>query len=67
MEGHQFRDRMGLPVTCSSREALQVYDEMLLVYVSLRESALPLARRVLQLDPDFVLAHCLLVSALLWG
>ena len=59
----EFRDCMGLPVTCSSEEALRLYNEMLLVYISLRESALPLARAVLELEPRFALAHCVLVGA----
>ena len=58
----EFRDCMGLPVTCASEEALRLYNEMLLVDISLWESALPLVRAVLELEPRFVLAHCVLVG-----
>ena len=58
----EFRDCMDLPVTCASEEALRLYNEMLLVYIAVRESALPLVRAVLELEPRFVLAHCVLVG-----
>lgn len=57
------QDCVGLPVTCSSHEALEVLDRMLVAAVSFREFPLPLARRALEIDPDLALAHCMLVSA----
>ena len=56
-------DCAGLSVTCASREAVQLFDELLVQYISVRKSVLPLARRILALDPDFVLVHCVMVSA----
>ena len=55
-------DREGLPVTCTNLEALPVYNEMLLVNMAVRESALSRVQSVLELDPGFILAHCILVS-----
>ena len=56
-------DREGLPVTCTNLEALPVYNEMLLVNMAVRESALSLVQSVLEIDPGFILAHCVLVRA----
>ena len=57
----QLRDREELPVTCTNEEALPVYDEMLLVNMAVRQSALSLVQSVLELDPGFILARCVLV------
>ena len=57
-----FRDFAGLAVTCANQEALQVLDRLLVAAVSFREFPLPLARRAVELDAGFILAHCLLVS-----
>ena len=61
--GGKLCDCTGLPVTCASREAVQLFDELLVQFISVRKSVLPLARRILALDPDFILVHCLMVSA----
>ena len=55
-------DREGLPVTCTNLDALPVYNEMLLVNMAVRESALSQVQSVLELDQGFILAHCILVS-----
>ena len=55
-------DREGLPVTCTNPDALPVYNEMLLVNMAVRESALSRVQTVLEIDPGFILAHCVLVS-----
>ena len=55
-------DREGLPVTCTNLDALPVYNDMLLVNMAVRESALSRVQSVLELDPGFILAHCILVS-----
>ena len=56
------RDCAGLTVTCTNPDALPTYNEMLLVTMAKRESPLSLAQSVLELDPGFTLAHCLLVG-----
>ena len=61
--GGKLCDCTGLPVTCASREAVKLFDELLVQFISVRKSVLPLARRILALDPDFILVHCLMVSA----
>jgi hypothetical protein len=53
-------DREGLPVTCTNLDALPVYNEMLLVNMAVRESALSQVQSVLELDQGFILAHCIL-------
>ena len=55
-------DREGLSVTCTNGDALPLYNDMLLVFMSVRESALSLVQSVLKTDPGFVLVHCVLVS-----
>ena len=55
------RDFAGAAVTCARREALEVLDKMLVTAVSFIEFPLVLARRAVELDPDLVLAHCMLV------
>ena len=59
-------DREGLPVTCTNPEALPVFNEMLLVNMTVRESALSRVQAVLEIDPGFILAHCILVSIPRW-
>ena len=56
------QDCAGLTVTCTNVDALPVYNEMLLVTMAMRQSPLSLAQSVLELDPNFTLAHCLLVG-----
>ena len=59
---HYLQDCAGLTVTCTNVDALPAYNEMLLVTMAKRQSPLSLAQSVLELDPDFTLAHCLLVG-----
>lgn len=62
MAAEKLVDREGLPVTCTNEEALPVYNEMLLVNMAVRQSALSLVQSVLKTDPGFILAHCVLVN-----
>lgn len=62
MSVKQLCDCEGLTVTCTNEDALQVYNEMLLLLMPTRKSALSLVESVLELDPGFVLAHCALVG-----
>lgn len=57
-------DREGLPVTCTNKDAISLYNDMLLIFMSVRESALSLVQSVLEKDPGFILAHCVLVSSM---
>ena len=55
-------DLTGLPLTCSSDEALEWYNKALVAHVTYREDPLPFVSRALQLDDSLLLGHCLVVS-----
>ena len=57
----QLCDCMGLPLTCASEEALELYHKALLALASVRESPVPYANKALELDPTLILEHCMLV------
>ena len=56
-------DLTGLPLTCSSDEALEWYNKALVAHVSYRENPVPFVTRALELDESLLLGHCLLVSS----
>ena len=55
-------DLTGLPLTCSSDEALEWYNKALVAHVTYREDPLPFVSRALELDDSLLLGHCLVVS-----
>ena len=61
-----FRERLcdltGYPVTCGSQEALDFYNKTLKSLVSGVDNFGLYCFKALQLDSNFVLAHCTLVS-----
>jgi len=61
-EGASCVDCCGVPLTCASDDALECFNNALLEYVGVRQSALPHWTKALELDPSFVLTHCALVS-----
>ena len=61
------RDISGYTVTCSSQEAVQLYDKAVEAFVSLREKFLAYLQPAVELDERFVLAHCFLVRFVIAG
>lgn len=61
-----FRERLhdltGYPVTCGSQEALNFYNKALKSLVSGVDNFGLFCFRALQLDDNFILAHCTLVG-----
>ena len=64
MDAQRLSDREGLAVTCTNPDALPLYNKMLLVNMTVRESALSRVQAILAADPGFILAHCVLVGNL---
>ena len=60
-----FPDLFGNPVTSASKEAVENFSKAVEAYVCTRESCLGYLKRAVELDPNFVLAHCFLVGELL--
>ena len=60
-----FADQCGLSVTCKSRKALELYNTVIELFISQTEEFVSSLKNILELDPDFVLARCLLVSIII--
>lgn len=56
----QRRDCMGLPLTCSSEEALRYFNRALVTYVTQRSTPLADVSRACDLDHLLTLGHCFL-------
>lgn len=54
-------DVTGLPLTCSSREAVNKFNKGLMAYVTLKESPVRWFEEAVECDRNLVLAHCMLV------
>ena len=63
----QLVDLSGLTVTCNSPKAIDLYNTVLQAIYSWSntEGFLPSLNQALQLDPDFILARCMMVRLLL--
>ena len=61
MEGGRMQDCCGNTLTCSSQEALELYNEVLESFVSYKDDCIDSLKRIIELDENFVMAHCLLV------
>ena len=57
-----FPDLFGNPVTSASKEAVENFSKAVKAYVCTRESCFDYLKRAVELDPNFALAHCFLVS-----
>ena len=55
------QDCCGNTLTCSSQEALELYNEVLESFVSYKDDCIDSLKRIIELDENFVMAHCLLV------
>ena len=53
------------PVTCSSQEAVQLYNKAVEAFVSLKEKFLGYLAQAVELDGSFLLAHCFLVGCMI--
>lgn len=51
----------GYSVTCTSREALESFNKGVLAYVTLNGDCMLHFSKAIDLDPDFLLPHCVLV------
>ena len=55
-------DVSGLPVVCSSQEALDHFNKGLLALVTLNEPPVPHFKRAVEVEPTFILGSAMLVS-----
>lgn len=55
-------DVSGYGVSCSSDEAVECFNKGVAAYASLNGNCMTLFNKALELDPDFLLLHCVLVS-----
>ena len=62
MEDGQLLDASGYAVSCKSEEALKWFNKGVYAFVTLRGDAMTAFYKALELDPDFLLIHCTLVS-----
>ena len=56
------QDAAGCPLTCQGQEALESFNKGLVAFVTLRESCVPWFKEALEKDPDFAMAHVMLVA-----
>ena len=57
----EMQDCCGNILTCSNKEALSLYNEVLEVLLSSNKGFIKSLRHAIKLDEEFVLAHCLMV------
>ncbi len=55
-------DASGLPILCSSQEALESFNKGLLALVTLSESSVPWFKRAVELDPTCSMANSMMVD-----
>lgn len=55
-------DAAGCPLTCQGQGALESFNKGMVAFVTLRESCLPGFKEALEKDPDFAMAHVMLVA-----
>ncbi len=56
------KDLTGLPITCSSHEALSHYNNAVEAFIGQLANYLPIVENALAVDPDLAMALCLQVS-----
>ena len=61
MEAERMQDCCGNALTCSSQEALELYNKALESFVSYKDDCVDSLKRIIELDENFVMTHCLLV------
>lgn len=55
-------DVTGYAVSCSSQEAVEWCSKGIVAFVTLNGDAMTCFNKALELEPDFLLVHCVLVS-----
>lgn len=60
-------DATGYAVSCSKREAVEWFDKGMIAFVTLNGNFMSFFNKALEVDPEFVLVHCVLVSICVWG
>ena len=55
-------DTTGYSLSCTSHDALEWFNKGLVSFVSLYENSMSFFLKALEVDPDFVIVHCILVS-----
>lgn len=61
MEGNLL-DAAGCPVSCKCQEAVDSFNKGMLAFVTLNGDAMSNFNKALELDPEFILVHCVLVN-----
>ncbi len=59
----QLDDATNNAVSCSSHSALEWFNKGILAYITLNGSPMACFDKALEHDPEFLIVHCLLVSA----
>ena len=57
-------DLCGLVVTCKSQKAIDLYNNVLEAFASQAAGFFRSLKRALKLDPDFILARCMMVRTI---
>ena len=57
-----FQDVSGSPVTCSCQEVLDIFNQGLTGFVTVRESPVACFREAAEKDDSLVIAHAMMVS-----
>lgn len=56
-------DATGYAVSCNGKEALEWFNKGFLAFVTLNGNAMTCFEKALELDPEFLLVHCIVVSS----
>lgn len=56
-------DATGYAVSCSSQDAVEWFNKGMLAFVTLNGNSMSFFDKALELDPDFLLVHCVLVGS----
>lgn len=56
-------DATGYAVSCKNRGALEPFNEGMLAFVTLNGDSMSFFQKALDLDPDFLIVHCVLVRS----
>ena len=58
-----FVDGTGYEITCSKQEAVDWFNKGVVAFATLNGNCMSFFNKCLELDPDFLVVHCVLVSA----
>ena len=57
-------DVTGYRTSCSIQDAVDYFNKGILAFITLKGDSMLFLNKALEVDPDFLLAHCVLVSCL---